>query len=250
MSRFARGKTVCGVIDVLDGFAILPSAHARSTRHERPSQPTPFSAHLRPCLTRDSTSRIGFFVWILCRKLSMREGIRSSSGGCMPVKRTNSSTGGALELPCAEDAISPFGWKIPLIKASRGYFPWKIGHSKIVSALIKCGGIWRESLEDSSVQDVCIVRPASWELGCKCVLGKPDCWASSAYSNSRSARKFPTVFFFFFLSFRFCTAETVQAFPLPFKSSVFAQFILQLSTEISVLTSSINCTLQAINVSL
>ena len=69
MSRFARGKTVCGVIDVLNGFAILTSAHARSTRHESPSQPTPFSAHLRPCLTRDSTSRIGFFVWIFCKKI-------------------------------------------------------------------------------------------------------------------------------------------------------------------------------------
>lgn len=180
MSRFACGKAVCCVADAPNGFAILPSAHARSTRHERPSQPTPCSAHLRPCLTRDSTSRIGFFVWIFCRKQSMSEGIRSSSGGCSPVNRTKSSIGGAVGLPCAESAFSRLGWKIPRINALRGYFPWKIAHSKIVSALIICGGICRKSLEDSSVH-VCSVCPSCWGLGCSCVPGESD--GRSAYST-------------------------------------------------------------------
>jgi hypothetical protein len=145
-----------------NGFAIEPSAQARRTRHDRPSQPTPWSAHLRPCLTRASTSRIGFLVCTFWRKRSISEGICSSFKGVKVEDVVIKSFAGVDAVVLAWVPTSAgSGEKREPMRELGGYLSSKMSQLRTVSAVAGCGGICRKSRDDS-----CAVEDAGtcWSL--------------------------------------------------------------------------------------
>jgi hypothetical protein len=129
-----------------NGLATEPRAQASRTRHDGASHPSPFSAAFLPCLTRNSTSRMGFLVCTFCRKLSMSTGIFSSGRDRRPPGTTtrsfatNSST---VPLDVVPAAARWLGTKRGSISRLGLYRLAKIGHVKTVSAVVLWGGICR-----------------------------------------------------------------------------------------------------------
>jgi hypothetical protein len=156
-----------------NGFATEPSAHASSTKHDHPSHPTPRSAHRRPCLTRRSTSRMGFFVYTFVRKRSTNDGICSSSGGVSPcgaVTRSEGDCPGPVTLlPGAASSWDCSGRKSTPMSVLGVKRPSKTSHWRIVSALARCGGIRKKSRDGSyEVAEDGAVRAASMGMSWRC----------------------------------------------------------------------------------